>query len=99
MSEEIVDRLDRIAALLALANSESIQLAAEELRQDELNRAILEACPDAWVPAGAIWSRVSGKTNASQRTFRRRLGELGSRGALHIQGRGAGTKYRLSGLV
>jgi hypothetical protein len=96
---ESVERLDRITAILTLANREAIAAAAKQIREDELNVAILDACPADWAPAGEIWPGVSKRHKTSKRTFHRRLAELVACGALYSQGTGAATKYRPTRLV
>ena len=100
MSEPVSEKLDRVAALLALANREAIAQAKTEIREDQLSSAIIDNCPPDWTAGPDIWKKIpkSAKT-ASARTFNRRLGDLVSEGALYRQGKGAGVKYRPTGLV
>jgi hypothetical protein len=93
------ERLDRIAAILALANRAVIAEAKREIREDDLNVAILDACSSDWAPAGEIWEQVTKKSNASRSTFKRRIAELVAEGALFRQGNAPAVTYRLSGLV
>jgi hypothetical protein len=99
VNEDTHARLDHIAAVLALANREAIAAAAAQIREDDLDRAILDACPADWASAGEIWPAVAKRNKVSERTFRRRLADLVADGALYSQGKGAATKYRPTGLV
>lgn len=93
------EQLDRIAAILALANRTAIAAAKQEIREDELNVAILGACSSEWAAAGEIWEKVTKKSKASRSTFKRRIAELVAEGALFRQGNPPAITYRLSGLV
>ena len=99
MSEQTNERLDRIAAILALANREAISEARKEIRGDALSAAILDNCPPDWAAGREIEKKVPAKVKSSSRTFARRLSELVAEGALYRQGKGAGVKYRPTGLV
>jgi hypothetical protein len=99
VSEVDADRLDRIAAILALANRGAIAEAKREIREDRLNVAILDACSSEWAPAGEIWDKVAKKSKASRSTFKRRIAELVTEGALFRQGNAPAITYRASGLV
>jgi hypothetical protein len=41
-NDEVVERLDRVIAILALANEDAIERARKDIRTDEINSAILE---------------------------------------------------------
>ncbi len=99
MSQSDSERLDRIAAILAIANRAAIAEAKREIREDKLNVAILEACSSEWAPAGDIWEKVTKTSNASRSTFKRRIAELVAEGALFRQGNAPAVTYRSSGLV
>ena len=64
MSQGDSERLDRIAAILTLANRSAIAEAKRDIRKDELNVAILDACSSEWVPAGEIWGKFQKKNQA-----------------------------------
>lgn len=99
MSDPVVERLDRVAAILALANRSAIAESRQEIRGDDLNVAILDACSSDWAPAGEIWKKVSKKSKTSRSTFKRRITELVAEGALFRQGNPPAVTYRSSGLV
>lgn len=99
MSQSDSERLDRLAAILALANRGAIAEARREIREDELNVAILDVCSSEWMPAGEIWEKVAKKSKASRSTFKRRISELVAEGALFRQGNAPAVTYRSSGLV
>ena len=94
------ETLDRMEAILLLANREAIKQAGEEIRSDKLSAVILDASPDDWSSIGEIRSAVKDKgVDAPRRTLGRRLAELVGDGALYSQGRGAAAKYKPTGLV
>jgi hypothetical protein len=99
MSEPTNERLDRIAAILALAHRVAISEARKEIRADALSAAILDNCPLDWAAGRDIEKKVPAKVKSSPRTFNRRLSELVAEGALYRQGKGAAVKYRPTGLV
>lgn len=99
MSASTDERLDRIAAILALANREPVKAAGEEIRSDPLSAAILGASSANWIGSARIRAAVAKKDKASERTVTRRLAELVNQGALYHRGAGASSEYRLTGLV
>lgn len=98
--DEIVeDRLDRILAVLQLAHYDSIQRAAEVIRRDKVNAAILSACEDDWVPAASVRQRATAETGAQESTIKRRIAELVARRALFERGATRNRAYRSTNLV
>jgi hypothetical protein len=99
MSEEVVDRLDRLIAMFALANRDALTQVAREVRSDNVNAALLDATADDWVPAGALTEAVAKSTKVSPRTVRTRTAELLAAGALKRRGSGPSIQYRSTGVI
>ena len=99
MSAEMIERLDRILTVLQLAFRDPIENARREIRQDEINVALLDATEDDWVGGGEVVRRVVVATKGSSRSISRRLASLVAVGAIDKRGGGAQTAYRSSGLI
>lgn len=95
---EIVRRLDRIQATLALAFAPQLQAASEEIRADGISAAILNATED-WTPSKELQAAIVKETGKVARSVRDRLPELVSRGALDARGSERKLEYRRTGLV
>jgi hypothetical protein len=95
----VVERLDSILAVLQLAHHDAIERAAESIRQDPVNTAILEACADDWVAAGKLSKQVSSEVSISERRVRDRFAALTARRVLRRRGSGSVVEYRSTGLV
>jgi hypothetical protein len=99
MSDEVVERLDRLIAMFALVNRDALTQASRELRDDKVNAALLDATEDDWVPAGELTTKVAAETSVSPRTVRTRTAELVSAGVLRRDGSGPSVRYRSTGLI
>lgn len=96
---EIAQRLDKMIAILQLANYEDIERGRARIRSDKTNAAILEfAAAEKW-PAGKLIQAVSKKTGESGSTVKRRIAGLVDQGALERSGAGPSTAYKATGLV
>ena len=96
---DLVDRLDRILAVLQLAHFDAIQRASAAIRRDPVSSAILETCTDDWVPAGEVRSRVAEKTGATTSVVKSRIAQLIARRALFERGSTSDRAYHSSNLV
>ena len=96
---EVLDRLDRILAVLQLAHFEAIQRAGMSIRRDPISAAILEACTDDWVPANEVRRRVIESTNAAAGTVKTRVAQLIARKALFERGSTTDRAYRSTNLI
>jgi hypothetical protein len=96
--EEVLRRLDRIAAILQLAHREEIASAREAVRADKANAAILDAAKD-WTPAGKLTEAASRRVGQSPRNIRNKISALIEQGLLEKTGGGSTTAYRATGLV
>jgi hypothetical protein len=96
---EVLQRLDRIVAILQLAFHEPIEAAKATIRADPVYAALLDACADDWRPAGQLQSEVSKATGKNIRTIQRRIADLVDRKALDQRGGGRTVDYKASGLL
>jgi hypothetical protein len=98
MTEEVVERLDRITAILQLAHGDAIERARTRIRSDNVNAAILDASAK-WVPSATMQATVATKTKVSTRTIQERIADLVAQGVLERRGATRTTEYRASGLI
>ncbi|SRR5579884_4274770 len=98
-ANQIISRLDKIAAILQLAFKDQIDRARAEVLADPVSAAILEATADGWIDAGDLKQKVSKDLKQSERTVSRRLAILIGRQALEQSGSGPSTRYRSTGLI
>lgn len=97
-SDQIVERLDRIQATLALAFAEQLRAAGEEIRGDKISAAILDAATD-WIGTTALQANVAKKLSIDTRSVRRRFAELVAKGVLATRGSEARPEFRSTGLI
>jgi hypothetical protein len=97
--EEILQRLDKLIAILQLAHYEDIERGRARIRADELNAAILEAAAKK-TPAGKLIAAArKAKGSPSESTVKRRIASLVDQGALERSGGGPSTASEATGLV
>lgn len=96
--EEIIERLDRIQATLALAFSEQIRAAGNEVRADRVNAAILDAAQD-WIGTTALREKVGKQLSMTPRSVRDRFPRLLAQGLLELRGSEKRPEFRSTGLV
>ena len=94
MNDEVLVRLDRIAALLSLAFHDEIQNALADIRKDPLSAALLDAAEIDWIKSRPLQDAVTTATKAATRTLQRRLNELVSRQLIEVRGSTSTTEYR-----
>jgi hypothetical protein len=99
LADEVTERLDLMLAVLQLAHHDAITSAANELRADNVNAAILDACADDWVPAAELKAEVHAKVSVGDSTLNARLATLVARRAIQRRGATHTTAYRALGLV
>lgn len=97
--EEVLERLDRIAALLEIGFAEQIDTARTELRSDPIVATILDLIRDGWMTSGDIKRAVGKSANVSEKTVQRCLGTLATRGVIRGRGTGPSLSYRTAGLI
>jgi hypothetical protein len=97
--EEVLDRLDRIIALLEVGFAQQIDRARSELRSDPVVAAVLELIADRWISSGELKRTVGQSVKVSEKTVQRSLAMLAGRGAIRGRGAGAGLSYRSAGIL
>ena len=96
---DVLERLDLMLAVLQLAHHDAIERAADRLRSDPANAAILDTCADDWVGARELRDRVGKDTGAKARTIQTHVSELVARRALQQRGATNTRAYRATGLI
>lgn len=96
---EVLERLDRIVAILKIANAEAIDAASKRIRGDAVSAAVLEAVAAGPIGAGELRARVSKETGQSERTVARRVASLIAMGALDQSGSGPTVCYQSAGIA
>jgi hypothetical protein len=100
MAEQVViERLDLILAVLQLAHHDAIERASQEVRADQLNAEIVDACGEDWVGAGQLTRAAGAAAGAGERTVRTHIAALVARRAIQRRGAGKNIEYRSTGLI
>lgn len=97
-NEEVVERLDRLAAIMQLAYREQIEASRLAIRSDKVNAAILDGAKKL-TPAAKLKAAVIKKTGTGSSTFSERVATLIELGLLEKEGGGKATQYRAAGLI
>lgn len=98
MSEEVIDRLDRLTAIVRLAHADAIERMRDKIRADKVNAAILDATTK-WVGTAALQKTVMKKSGAKERTVQLRLVDLLGQGLIDKRGGGRNIEYKSTGLI
>ena len=98
MTDEVVAKLDQIAAILRLAHRDAIGRTRATIRSDKVNASILDGSVQ-WIGAGKLQAAVATKTKAAPRTIRDRIADLLTEGVLEKRGGGPTTEYKATGLI
>lgn len=93
MDEAVLERLERIGALLALAFYDDIQRAVAQIREDPVAASALDEAED-WTRSGQLQDAVIAATGAARRTVQRRIGELVGRQLMESRGSTSTLEYR-----
>ena len=97
-NDEILERLDRIQATLALAFAPQLREARENIRADDISAAILDLTED-WIASTDLQEAVAKKTSKSTRSVRDRIPELLAQGAIKARRTERRMEFRKSGLL
>lgn len=97
--DQVVERLDKMLALLRLAFADRIQVARDEVVSNPVNRAILERTTEGWVGAGDLTREVMKASGQSNSGVRGRIAALVDSEILTKRGAGPKTEYRSTGLI
>jgi len=95
---EVVRRLDAVIAILKIANKEALEEVRAKAQADEVTAAILDATEEDFVSSGELKRQVAAKTNQSERTVLRRIGDLLAMGLLERRSSGPAA-YRSTGIL
>lgn len=98
MTDEVVQRLDRLIGLVELGMRDQLRAAREAIGSDPAYAAILAGATKE-VPAGKLSTAVQKKTQQSPRSVARRIAELVEMGALERLGSGGTVSYVTTGLI
>jgi hypothetical protein len=97
--DQVVERLDKMLALLRLAFADRIQAAREEVVSNPVNRIILERTAEGWVGAGELTRDAMKTSGQSNSAVRGRIASLVDSQILAKRGAGPKTEYRSTGLI
>jgi hypothetical protein len=95
---EILQRLDRIQATLALAFAPQIREAGDAIRSDKVNAAILDASTD-WIGSTELQETVAKRVSMTTRSVRDRFPALLARRVIETRGPESRPEFRSTGLI
>jgi hypothetical protein len=95
---EVVERLDRLIAIVSLTFESQIRKARESARADPTVAALLDHANE-WVSAGELKSVVAAETRVGEKTVERRIVDLVERSGLAIRGAGPSRQYKRTGVL
>jgi hypothetical protein len=96
---DLLERIERITALLEVALAPQLEAGRESLRRDPIDGAIFDHTAGNWVLTGELQASVTKATKAKDRTIRDRIGGLVERGLLQKRGGARNIEYRSAGVV
>jgi hypothetical protein len=97
--EPLLQRLDRLTAILELALAPQLAEGRAAVRADEIDAAILDAASVEWTRAGDLQKAVATKTGKKERAIQGHVGDLVDRGLLMKDGGGPKVRYRTNGVI
>ncbi len=95
---EVLQRLDRIIAILQIAHKDEIDRTRNEINADKVDAAILKAAKRE-TPGGKLVKSVEIKAKQSKRNVQEHVAGLIERGLLEKSGAGPSTTYKATGLI
>jgi predicted HTH transcriptional regulator len=95
----LVERLDKMTAILQLAFKEQLDSAREGILSDQIAAALIEMASSGWMEAGELKSAVAKLTHQSERTVSRRISTLVSQHVLKQEGTGPSVRYKSTGII
>jgi hypothetical protein len=98
MSDQVVERLDRLISLVSLAFAAEIEKARSQVRANPVSASVLDLASD-WIGGGQLQKAVAAKTGKGQSTVRAKVPDLVAIGALVVRGSGPATEYKATGLI
>ena len=97
-NDEVLQRLDKIIAILQIAHEDAIDRARAEITSDTVDAAILKAAAKE-TSAGSVVKAAASKAKVSGRAVQKHIAELVDRGLLEKSGAGRSTAYKATGLI
>ena len=95
---ELLERLDRIEQILAVAFAEQLDGFRASIRSDSVNAAILDTATD-WIGSTELQKKVAQAVSMSTRSVRDRFPDLIARRVLQVRGSDARPEYRATGVI
>jgi Fic family protein len=95
---EVLQKLDKIIAILQIAHKDEIDRAREEITADTVDAAILKATIKG-TAAGNVVKAAASKAKVSDRAVQKHIAELIERGLLEKSGGGNTATYKATGLI
>lgn len=96
--EDILERLDRIQATLALAFAPQLREAGEAIRTDQTSAAILDSA-GTWIGSTALQEKVAKQLAITTRSVRDRFPILLAKRVLETRGPESRPEFRATGLI
>jgi predicted transcriptional regulator len=97
-NDEVLQRLDKIIAILQIAHKDEIDRARAEITADKVDAAILKVASKE-TPAGAVVKAAATKAKVSGRAVQKHIAVLIERGLLERSGGSTATTYKTTGLI
>jgi hypothetical protein len=98
--QEVLDRLDRLVGIVALAFDKEIAAARASLRKDPVHAAALDLLDGTgWLSATYLRASVAKTSGQSEGTVARKMARLVDLGFLESAGATTNLKYRSRGIV
>lgn len=95
--EEIVQRLDKVVAILQIAHADAIERTRTKIRGDKANAAILDTTAE-WTAAARVQAAAT-KAGSARSTTSKKIADLIESGMLEKRGAGKSIEYRSTGLI
>ena len=97
--EQILQEQRTTNFILRAVHRQELNSVRDEIMQDSVMAAILEALADGAMAAGELRETVTAAVGVSERTVQRRLVDLQQLGVIGRRGAGPGLEYYLTGLI
>lgn len=98
IDEDVLERLDRIQATLALAFAPQLREAGEAIRNDQTSAAILDSA-GSWIASTALQETVAKQLSITTRSVRDRFPRLLAKRVLEMLGPENRPEFRATGLI
>jgi Fic family protein len=98
VNDEVLQRLDKVIAILQIAHKDEIDRERQEIRADKVDAAIL-ALAAKETQAGKLVKAAQAKAKVSDRAVQKHIAQLIERGLLEKSGASKTATYRATGLI